>query len=140
MKRLGKYCRNVRVFLLFIVFAILFHLGYSFAWVRGDSMHPTYKNGEWVVVDEWTYKFFVPEKGDVILINDSLHGDLLLKRIISMPGEKVTTCEWSLPYRLDGHPKTKILKKDEYWVVGDNKEDSWSGVVKLKDIKGKLWF
>ena len=103
-------------------------------------MHPTYENGEWVVVDEWTYKFFSPEKGDVILINDASHGDLLLKRIISIPGEEVTTCGWDLPYRLDGSSKTKTLKEDEYWVIGDNKEDSWSGVVELKNIKGKLWF
>jgi signal peptidase I len=138
MRLLGKYCKNIRVFLLFIVFAVLFHLGYSFAWVNGNSMHPTYKNGEWVVVDEWTYKFFVPEKGDVILINDASHGGLLLKRIISMPGEEVTTCSWDLPYRLDTQLKTKILKKNEYWVIGDNKEDSWSGVIKLRDIRGKL--
>ena len=34
--------------------------------------------------------------------------------------------------------KKITLKEDEYWVIGDNREVSWYGIVKLKDIIGKI--
>ena len=34
--------------------------------------------------------------------------------------------------------KRITLKEDEYWVIGDNREVSWYGIVKLKDIIGKI--
>ena len=173
-KTLKKHCRTIRIFLLFIVFCILFSLGYDFARVQGPSMNPTYRDKEWIVVDRWTYRFFMPEKGDVILVKDPSNKDILMKRILGWPGDTVEVKEGyiyvndilvsdkfkeeriqivyvdeddkQLTY-WDGRPAIKYishepekLKRGEYWVIGDNREESWYGIIKLKDVKGKLWF
>ena len=90
---LKKHCRTIRIFSLFVVFCILFSLGYDFARVQGPSMIPTYRDNEWVVVDRWTYRFFMPEKGDVILVKDPSNKDVLMKRIIAGPGDAVEVKE-----------------------------------------------
>lgn len=178
MKLLKKHCRTIRIFLLFIIFSIIFSAGYSFSWVQGDSMSPTYRDEEWVVVDEWTYKFFAPEEGDVIIVRDPSSDDTLLKRIIAIPGqrvevkngyiyvdgvalsdkfkeERILIClvdDNDTPLRYWSGSKAgeivveytnhlpERLGSGEYWVIGDNRESSWYGVVKYKDIKGKLRF
>ena len=178
MKLLKKHCKTIRIFLLFIVFSIIFSLGYSFSWIQGDSMSPTYHDKEWVVIDEWTYRFFMPEEGDVIIVRDPSNNDTLIKRIIATPGQKVEVKEGYIyvdgialsdkfkeerilivlvdendtPLRYWGDTEIneivveytshlpEKLGKDEYWVIGDNRESSWYGVVKFKDIKGKLRF
>lgn len=146
MKLLKKHCKTIRIFLLFVVFSIIFSLGYSFSWVQGDSMSPTYHDKEWVVIDEWTYRFFMPEEGDVIIVRDPSNNDILIKRIIATPRQKVEVKEGyiyvdgnKIVVEYTSHLPEK-LGKDEYWVIGDNRESSWYGIVKLKDIKGKLWF
>lgn len=146
MKLLKKHCKTIRIFLLFVVFSIIFSLGYSFSWVQGDSMSPTYHDKEWVVIDEWTYRFFMPEEGDVIIVRDPSNNDILIKRIIATPRQKVEVKEGyiyvdgnKIVVEYTSHLPEK-LGKDEYWVIGDNRESSWYGIVKLKDIKSKLWF
>ena len=32
------------------------------------------------------------------------------------------------------------LAKDEYWVIGDNRDDTWWGIVFEDEIMGKLVF
>ena len=141
-------------------------------------MSPTYHDKEWVVIDEWTYRFFMPEKGDVILVRDPSNNDILIKRIIATPGQKievkegyiyidgivlsdkfkgeriliVLVDEHDIPLKYGNGPEVgeivveytshlpEKLGKDEYWVIGDNRESSWYGIVKFKNIKGKLWF
>jgi len=177
-KTLKKHCRTIRIFSLFIVFCVLFSLGYDFARVQGPSMDPTYRDNEWVVIDRWTYRFFMPEKGDVILVKDPLSKDILMKRVMAKPGDTIEVKKgyiyvndarisdkfkeeririiyvddddvpltyWDGPNA--GETVTEYLShnsdklgKGEYWVIGDNRKDSWYGIVKLKDIKGKLWF
>ena len=177
-KTLRKHCRTIRIFSLFVIFCALFSLGYDFARVQGPSMDPTYRDKEWVVVDRWTYRFFMPEKGDVILVKDPSNKDTLMKRIIAGPGDTIEvkegyiyvndTCLYDkfkeeririiyvddndVPLRYWDGPRAgealveyishlpEKLNTNEYWVIGDNRKDSWYGIVKYKDIKGKLLF
>ena len=53
-------------------------------------MYPTFKDGQKLLVDEWTYKFFLPEKNEIIILGDpDEEGDELVKRVIAVSGEKV---------------------------------------------------
>ena len=36
--------------------------------VEGSSMDPTFKDGDYLIVDQISYKFSKPERGDVIIL------------------------------------------------------------------------
>tara|TARA_B100000959_G_C14657437_1_gene490981 strand:+ start:67 stop:606 length:540 start_codon:yes stop_codon:yes gene_type:complete len=177
MAKVSKFCRKFRVFILFIVFAIVFHFGYSFSKVEGDSMFPTFKDGERLLVDEWTYRFFNPEKGDVVIMKDPEEkGDKLVKRVIATGGDTIQIKEgflylnekrlkdsfsnikiliylvdendnrlkyWNGPdvgqdvIELENNGQRKI-PEGYVWVIGDNRESSWYGLIKVSKISGKI--
>ena len=59
--------------------------------VDGESMHPTFENLDYLVVNELLYRFKAPERGDVIVFR--YPGDpsvFYIKRIIGLPGETVS--------------------------------------------------
>ena len=130
--------------------------------VNGASMDPTFKTNQYLIVDQLSYHFEQPERGDVVVFrypNDP--SKFFIKRIIGLPGEVVelangsttiidpTTNERTLleePYlktdRTDDHLSI-TLSSDEYFVMGDNRSASsdsrvW-GPVPRKNIVGKTF-
>lgn len=78
--------------------------------VSGSSMEPTFQNGNYLIVDEISYRFHGPEKGDVIIFRYPLDpSKFFIKRVAYLPGETI----W-----MNG--EEKILKENEYYVLGDN--------------------
>ena len=63
----------------------------SFA-VQGDSMEPSYSEGDFLLVDKISYRFGDPSRGDVVILRnpDDPKGNLLIKRIVGLPGETLT--------------------------------------------------
>ena len=58
--------------------------------VEGDSMLPNFHDGEYLIVDEISYRFMEPARGDVIVFHPpAQNGIFLIKRIIGLPGEFV---------------------------------------------------
>src|SRR3990167_7518485 len=58
--------------------------------VNGASMEPNFSNGDYLLVDELTYRLRSPERGEVIVFR--YPGDestYYIKRIIGLPGERV---------------------------------------------------
>ena len=112
--------------------------------VSGASMETTFKNGDYLLIDELTYRFREPERGEVIVFR--YPGDehsFFIKRIIGLPGEtvriqnntiKVTPATGdpiiiSEPY-LSEQTKTLgdknvTLGEGEYFVMGDNRGNSF---------------
>ena len=105
--------------------------------VSGASMEPTYHDGDYLIVDEISYRVSDPKKDDVIIFRYPKNPKVFfIKRIIALPNEEII---------LDG--KEIKLKDDEYFVMGDNREASsdsrvW-GPVPKKFIIGRsivrLW-
>ena len=129
--------------------------------VSGASMSPTFETGEYLVIDQVSYRLHQPERGDVVVFrfpNDP--SKFFIKRIIGLPGDTVelangyTTIKnpatgdsfrLDEPYlvtdRTDDH-LTTTLTADDYFVMGDNRSASsdsrvW-GPVPRKDIVGKV--
>lgn len=110
--------------------------------VSGSSMVPTFHNGEYLIIDEISYRIKNPERGEVIVFrypNDTKK--FFIKRIIGLPGETVDVngnevtiynkenengIKLSQPYLKTSSPiKTHTeLKDDEYFVMGDNRSAS----------------
>lgn len=111
--------------------------------VSGASMSPNFQNGNYLLVDELTYHFRKPERGEVIVFRYT--GDkssFFVKRIIGLPGEKVvvhdgevtitshketfTLPETYLPLQTETSGEVAAtLGEDEYFVMGDNRDNSF---------------
>lgn len=127
--------------------------------VDGASMDPTFEDGEYLIVDELSYRFREPERGEVLIFKYPLDpSKYFIKRIIGLPGEKVTIKDGVVTIVNKEHaggfllnePYIKltkveegetILKDDEYFVMGDNRLQSadsriW-GPVPRKNIIGR---
>lgn len=135
--------------------------------VSGASMEPSFSSGDYLVVDEMTYDFRAPQRGDVIVFH--YPGDesvYYIKRIVGLPGETLKITGGEICVFNSEHPngfildesylppglKTSgqeqvILKSNEYFVLGDNRNysfdsRSWGNLTK-KEIVGlvrlRLW-
>lgn len=112
--------------------------------VSGASMDPTFASGQYLVVDQLSYDFEKPKRGEVIIFrypNDPQ--TFFIKRIIGLPGEilsmdngKVSIVNNENPngFQLDEKYITKShqtsdtfninLGPTEYFVMGDNRPQS----------------
>jgi signal peptidase I len=144
-----------------IVFPIRLFIAQPFI-VAGASMEPTFTNGQYLIVDELTYRFGEPHRGDVIIFRYPRDpSKFFIKRIIGLPGEIVHIEGKAItifnpahkdgivltePYvaRMDKDmPITQQLNNDEYFVLGDNRDASsdsrvW-GILKRDLIVGRAF-
>ena len=130
--------------------------------VVGNSMHPTYKNGEYLMANKILYKISEPKRGDVIIFKYSSTQDFI-KRVIGLPGDTVMLKDGKMyindtlldesdylsesVYTNGGEflKEGDIIEVPErrYFVCGDNRPHSSDsrafGPIDEKDIKGKAW-
>jgi signal peptidase I len=77
--------RQTLFVLVFIVVVILFVVTFRMGVVRGDSMLPTYVNGQVVLMRRWGKPL---KRGDVVVVKKD--NDMIIKRVYRLPGEEVT--------------------------------------------------
>jgi signal peptidase I len=124
-----------------IVFPIRLFIAQPFI-VSGASMEPTFYNGQYLIVDELSYRFNEPMRGDVVIFRPPQNArEFYIKRIVGLPTETVTiqngevsvttaageTVELDEPYVVNegnGGDLTLTLKPDQYFVMGDNRPES----------------
>jgi signal peptidase I len=153
-----------------IVFALaIFVVVYLFLFqpnqVKGNSMHPTFKDGQYIFTDKISYRMGTPKRGEVIVFKDPKNPDIdFIKRIIGMPGDTVKISEGRV--YLNGQildesnylasdvftgPESYLSENQEltvpegfYFVMGDNRPHSSDsrdfGPVKPSDFVGKVFF
>src|SRR3989344_41539 len=72
-----------------IVLPVRFFVAQPFI-VSGASMEPTFKNGEYLIVDELTYRLEEPSRGGVgIFRYPRGPSEFFIKRVIGLPNETV---------------------------------------------------
>lgn len=129
--------------------------------VSGSSMFPTFKDGQYLIVDELSYHFREPARGDVIVFKPPMNlKTYYIKRIIGLPGETVIINGANIIIKNEAHPEgfiltqpyietpsddkiEKTLGPDEYYVLGDNRTASsdsrYWGTLPRKDITGRAF-
>lgn len=127
---------------LFIVLPIRLFVAQPFI-VSGASMEPTFHTSEYLIVDQLTYHFEKPERGDVVIFKYPKDpSKYFIKRVIGLPGETIQIEGTSVIVRNDASPQgfilsesyiddmspseliTEVLGDDEYFVMGDNRNAS----------------
>ena len=133
------------------------------SYVKGASMEPTFDDHEYLIIDELSYRFRTPSRGEVVVFRYPLDPrQYFIKRIVGLPGETVRVSANSVVIVNDEHPdgfaldesylgpgtvthgdKTVKLSDDEYFVMGDNRSASLDsrtfGPLPLRDIVGRVW-
>lgn len=155
----------IKIFLLamVIIVPVRYFLVQPF-FVRGASMEPTFLDGEYLVIDELSYRLRAPERGEVIVFRyPQSPSQFFIKRIVGLPGETITIAQGQVVVKNSQHPQgvvldessylaptvrtggnlTLTLNQDEFFVLGDNREASsdsrsW-GSLPHHDVIGRVW-
>ena len=156
----------IREVIVFTVFAFVFILPFRFFVaqpfiVEGASMSPTFETGNYLVVDQLSYDFTTPKRGEVVVFRHPKNPAIfLIKRVIGLPNETVLINGDTVQIERPGQqtlildePYVKnmgtdfgthrfVLGKDEYFVMGDNRPKSsdsriW-GPLPKKNIVGRV--
>jgi signal peptidase I len=121
--------------------------------VVGNSMEPTYRNGRINLVNRLAYHSHAPQRGDVVALQLDRHRLVLLKRVVGLPGERIALRDGRVlvngqplnePYAKGSElPPTQgeiLLRDDEYFVIGDNRDISAYGSIHQHEVIGKVVF
>lgn len=131
--------------------------------VSGASMEPNFHGGDYILINELSYRFREPERGEVVVFR--YPGDektFFIKRVIGLPGERVVVTDGELYVYKEGSGKGTLIKEEylprdlrtvgekdlvlgngEYFVMGDNRDASFDsrqwGALKRDEMIGTVW-
>jgi len=163
---------NFALIVIFVVLPIRLFVAQPFV-VVGTSMEPTFVNNDYLIVDELTYKLEAPKRGDVAVFKydesynqtaptapGEQNSKYFIKRIIGLPGETVDIRDGKVTITNEKNKNgfildetyikqppentlTVTLGKNEYFVMGDNRQVSFDsrswGPLKRDKIVGKVF-
>ena len=167
MNRIMRELLNTAIYLLCVLGAVWLVITFvgQRTEVEGASMENTLHNGDNLIVDKLSYRFHDPERFDIIVFPFQFQDNTYyIKRIIGLPGETVQIMDDGSIYingeNLEENYGMEVIKPetigraaepielgdDEYFVMGDNRNDSkdsryWTNTFVTKDeILGKAIF
>lgn len=139
---------KVIIVALIIILPIRYYIFQPFI-VSGSSMEPNFSSGQYLIIDEISYQFHRPKRGEVVVMRFPKDPrQFFIKRVIGLPNEKVEidngrviifNPEHSQGLTLDesyllnqgitfphnttvvGGKKTIQLSSAEYFMLGDNR-------------------
>lgn len=142
---------RIAIMALLFAFAVRAFIFQPFL-VHGASMEPNFHNGDYLIIDEISYRFQDPERYEVVVFrypNDP--SQRYIKRVVGLPGETVEVQDGKViideDQYLAGENTQGSLKvqlgDNEYFVLGDNRQFSsdsriW-GSLPRKDIIGRVF-
>lgn len=115
--------------------------------IDGESMDPTLKETDIVILNKLDHKY---ERGDIVVVKTM--DERIIKRVIGLPGERIRCADNVIyingkkidddfAYITADFPETYI-KKDYYYVLGDNRENSLDsrriGAISKSQIVGSV--
>jgi signal peptidase I len=135
-------------------------------YVKGASMEPNFHDHEYLIINEISYRFSAPHRGDIIIFRYPKDpSQYFIKRVIGLPGETVRIKDNKVYIKNSEHQdfveldeseylasdvstfnygrSEYVLEADQYFVMGDNREQSLDsrrfGFVPKRLIIGNAW-
>ena len=125
--------------------------------VEGQSMEPNLHSNQRLVVEKMSYRFHGPERFDIVVLRLPSQGDeLLIKRVVGLPGETVEISNGHVsvngqvleePFAVGetrpGRQSSVVVPPLHVYVLGDNRNHSNDsrnfGPVPIENIIGRAW-
>lgn len=152
----------LRTIVFIIVVTVLFDMAVPRSLVDGRSMQQTFQDSERLIVSRVHYLVTRPDRGDIIVFNSVDTNDpdvMLIKRVVGLPGDVVRFTDQQTyindilinePYINEMCSEFRcpddevILGADEYFVMGDNRNNSRDsrvfGPVPIGNVVGRVVF
>ena len=143
---------------VFCIFKLVILNGF----IPSESMEPTLTTDNFVIANRLAYSLENPRRGDVVVIDSKEYDELLVKRVIGLPGDVIklkddkvyiNNCLLDESSYVVGLTKILIKNNNEFsvpkncvFVMGDNREHSadaryWKEpYINYEDIVGKVVF
>ena len=146
---------------LIIIIPIRYYIIQPF-FVKGSSMEPNFQDGNYLIIDEITYRLRMPKRGEVMVFRYPQNTkQFYIKRVIGLPGETIKIADGQVSIINKEYPNgfilsesnyinrentpgniEKKLNNDSYFMMGDNRlhssdSRSW-GELEKKYIVGKV--
>ncbi len=136
----ARWMRLLREVLETVLLTAIIYLAVNFATsryrVEGDSMQPTMKPDQYVLVDKISYRLGEPQRGDIVVFRFPFSSQRdFIKRVVGLPGETVSITGGVVT--VNGQPLaepyvsapptyqgTWTLAPNEIFVLGDNRNNS----------------
>ena len=150
MEQIKKWLKENLLFTILLLIIIIIRIFfYSPIRVNGSSMYPTLQDKEFMILNKIGLQKGI-NRFDIVVVESN--EKYIIKRVIGLPGESVMYSDNKLYINgkaiEDNYSKSEtenfenvILKENEYFVMGDNREVSKDsrviGPVNIKNIKGK---
>ncbi len=154
---MNKFIKDIIPYIVIIVVVVLIRTFIiTPVIVSGDSMVPTLKNKQLLLLNKIDYRFNNINRFDIVVIR--VDKNEIIKRVIGLPGETIEYRNNSL--YIDGHELTSDynfetddftlksicncdkIPQDKYLVLGDNRSVSADsriiGLIDKKDIEGSV--
>ena len=156
MEKLLELIKKEKKFITIVIIIIILKIFvFNFILVKGDSMNPKYKNNDFMFLNKIIYSFKPIRRGEVIVLK--YRNNDLIKRIIGLPNDKIKVENGKLyinnkevkenyinSYTASYDFDEITLKDNEYFVMGDNRYNSYDsrnfGTIMKNNIIGRVEF
>jgi signal peptidase I len=139
-----------------LVLAFVVHLFLAQATVvYGQSMEPNLRQHQRLIVDKISFRLHPPQRNDIVVLDLPEMDELLVKRVVGLPGEQVEVragivyvnsipLPEPFPHDITAYDMPPItLGPLNYFVLGDNRSNSNDsrsfGPVYREHILGRVW-
>jgi signal peptidase I len=163
----GILTEVAEVLLLALGLYLIINFAIQTVHVIGSSMYPTVTDNDYLIATKIDYRLHPPARGDIIIMRDPYDNTRdFIKRVIGTPGDHILirqgqvyinghllretyinnepwteNADWPLGPTAD--PEGVLLKSDEYFVMGDNRNHSSDsrvfGPVRRDQIEARAW-
>ncbi|MEK7607165.1 MAG: signal peptidase I [Patescibacteria group bacterium] len=161
LEYIGELVRVVLLSLA-IILPVRYFLVQPF-YVKGASMEPNFYDHEYLIIDEISYRFQDPSRGDIVVFRYPADpSQFFIKRVVGLPGETMVIKDGKVRIISVAYPDGRILEEsylssdiftygekkttlgaDEYFVLGDNRMSSLDsrhfGILSKSLIIGRVW-
>lgn len=118
-KKIGQFILDTvqAIVLALSIFIIVYLFLFQPHQVKGSSMFPNFEDGEFLLTNKISYRFEIPQRGDVIIFKAPKTEPCAeieceyIKRVIGLPGDKVKVS--------DGHVYINDVLENEVYLSSD---------------------